>query len=141
MKTTQSGWNASELADQTAKQVPAYCNKPTERLVRYYTSIGILDKPSRTDADKRRAVYGTRQLNQLFVALLASWAGKSVDEIKVITGQEDWLLQSVINDTLAHPKCAGTLKDIALLAHNKALSSVAFDVMCGKKANKKGGSK
>lgn len=149
MKPTQSGWNASELADQTAKQVPAYCNKPTERLVRYYTSIGILDKPSRTDADKRRAVYGTRQLNQLFVALLASWAGKSVDEIKVITGKEDWLLQMVVNDTLAHPKCTDSLEDIALLAHNKALSSMAFDVMCskkeifpwGSKSKKKGGSK
>ena len=75
MKTTQSGWNASELADQTAKQVPAYCNKPTERLVRYYTSIRILDKPSRTDADKRRAVYGERQMYQLLLAVVFNYAG------------------------------------------------------------------
>jgi hypothetical protein len=75
MKTTESGWNASELADHTAKQVPAYCNKPTERLVRYYTSIGILDKPSRTDADKRRAVYGARQAYQLILAMIFNYAG------------------------------------------------------------------
>lgn len=147
MKPTQSGWTASELADQTAKQVPAYCNKPTERLVRYYTSIGILDKPARTDADKRRAVYGTRQLNQLFVALMASWAGKSIDQIKVITGKDDWLLQSIVNDALAHPTNVDNHKDIALLAHHKALQSMAYDVMCSKKAifpwasKKKGGSK
>lgn len=146
MKPTNSGWTASELADQTAKQVPAYCNKPTERLVRYYTSQQILDKPARIDADKRRAIYGQRQLNQLSVALMASWAGKSIDQIKIITSKDDWLLQSIVDDALAHPKCADSLKDIALLAHNKALSSMAFDVMCSKKAifpwaSKKGGSK
>jgi hypothetical protein len=75
MKPTQSGWTASELADQTAKQLPAYCNKPTERLVRYYTSEGILDKPARTDADKRRAIYGQRQILQLSLAMIFNYAG------------------------------------------------------------------
>jgi hypothetical protein len=80
MKTTQSGWNASELADHTAKQLPAYCDKPTERLVRYYTSIGILDKPTRTDADKRRAVYGARQFLQLSLAMIFNYAGPGAIE-------------------------------------------------------------
>ena len=75
MKQTNSGWTASELADQTAKQVPAYCNKPTERLVRYYTSLGILDKPARIDADKRRSIYGERQLHQLLLAVVFNYAG------------------------------------------------------------------
>jgi hypothetical protein len=80
MKPTQSGWTASELADQTAKQLPAYCDKPTERLVRYYTSVGILDKPSRTDNDKRRAIYGERQLYQLLLAMVFNYAGPGAVE-------------------------------------------------------------
>jgi hypothetical protein len=80
MKPTKSGWTASELADHTAKQLPAYCDKPTERLVRYYTSIGILDKPSRSDADKRRAIYGERQFLQLALATVFNYAGPGAVE-------------------------------------------------------------
>lgn len=128
MKTTQSGWNASELADQTAKQVPAYCNKPTERLVRYYTSIRILDKPSRTDADKRRAVYGERQQNQLICALLASWAGLTITELLILSGKQDWLLQSIVNDAVKHP-IDTSHNDPKLLAHQKALRAKGFELM------------
>ena len=81
MKHNQPGkWTASELADHAAKQVPAYCNKPTERLVRYYTTRQILDKPTRTDADKRRAVYGERQLYQLLLAIVFNYAGPGAIE-------------------------------------------------------------
>jgi len=75
-----SGWTASELAAHTAKQIPAYLPKPTERLVRYYTSIGILDKPSRSDADKRRAIYGERQFLQLALSLVFNFAGPGAVE-------------------------------------------------------------
>jgi hypothetical protein len=80
MNTNPSVWTASELADHTAKQLPAYCDKPTERLVRYYTSIGILDKPSRSDADKRRAMYGERQFLQLALAMVFNFAGPGAVE-------------------------------------------------------------
>lgn len=81
MKHNQPGkWTASELADHAAKQVPAYLDKPTERLVRYYTTRNILDKPTRTDADKRRAVYGDRQLYQLLLALVFNYAGPGAIE-------------------------------------------------------------
>lgn len=80
MNTNHNGWTASELADHTAKQIPAYLPKPTERLVRYYTSIGILDKPSRSDADKRRAIYGERQFLQLALAMVFNFAGPGAVE-------------------------------------------------------------
>ena len=103
MKTTQSGWTASELADHTAKKIPAYLPKPTERLVRYYTSIGILDKPSRSDADKRRAIYGERQFLQLALSLVFNFAGPGAVEAH----KRGWFklpkaLEPNLNDAMAH---------------------------------------
>lgn len=131
MKPTQRGWNATELADQTAKQLPAFCKKPTERLVRYYTTVGILDKPARIDADKRRAIYGERQLNQLRVALVASWCGKSVGQIKAMTNIKDDSLKSIAGYCI-EPFDESVLKDITVLARFKSLVTGALQKGCAK---------
>lgn len=123
MKHNQPGkWTASELADHAAKQLPAYCDKPTERLVRYYTTRQILDKPTRTDADKRRAVYGERQLYQLLLAVVFNYAGPGA--------------------VMAHARgyFGGSLKDL----YDRAIQpgGIAYEAAVKAKAAKsKGGSK
>lgn len=85
MSNIQPGWTASELADLVNQQKHG-CIRASERLVRYYTSQRLLDRPARSDNDARRAIYGERQLAQLKLAMALSHRGISLDKIRAIAG-------------------------------------------------------
>jgi len=85
MSNIQPGWTASELADLVNKQTHG-CIRASERLVRYYTSQRLLDRPARTDKDARRAIYGERQLAQLKLVMALSHRGIGLDRIRAIAG-------------------------------------------------------
>jgi hypothetical protein len=64
-------WSLEELSDQVSRAlgalglVPAngqVAEVPNARTIRYYTTIGLLDRPG---SDGRHATYGTRHLEQL----------------------------------------------------------------------------
>ncbi|CAB4138906.1 MerR-type HTH domain containing protein [uncultured Caudovirales phage] len=85
MSNIQPGWTASELADLVNKQTHG-CIRASERLVRFYTTRRLLDRPARTDKDARRAIYGERQLAQLKLAMALSHRGIPLDNVRAITG-------------------------------------------------------
>jgi DNA-binding transcriptional MerR regulator len=85
MSNINTGWTASELADLVNQQTHG-CIRASERLVRYYTSQRLLDRPARTDNDGRRAIYGEHQLVQLKLALALSQRGIGLAKIKLFTG-------------------------------------------------------
>lgn len=84
MSNINTGWTASELADLVNKQTHGFI-RASERLVRYYTSQRLLDRPARTDKDGRRAIYGERQLAQLKLVMALSHRGIGLDKIKPIS--------------------------------------------------------
>ena len=85
MSNIKPGWTASELADLVNQQTHG-CIRASERLVRYYTTQRLLDRPARTDNDGRRAIYGERQLAQLKLAMALSHRGIGLDKIRAIAG-------------------------------------------------------
>ena len=85
MSNIDTGWTASELADLVNQQTHG-CIRASERLVRYYTTQRLLDRPARTDNDGRRAIYGERQLAQLKLAMALSHRGIGLDKIRAIAG-------------------------------------------------------
>ncbi len=85
MNNINTGWMASELAHLVNQQAHG-CIRASERLVRYYTTVGILDRPTRTDKDARRAIYGERQLAQLKLAMALSHRGIGLDKIRAVSG-------------------------------------------------------
>lgn len=78
-----TGWTASELADLVNQQTHG-CIRASERLVRFYTSKRLLDRPTRSDNDGRRAIYGDRQLAQLKLAMALSHRGIGLDKVCAI---------------------------------------------------------
>jgi DNA-binding transcriptional MerR regulator len=85
MSNIQPGWTASELADLVNQQTHG-CIRASERLVRYYTSQRLLDRPARSDNDGRRAIYGERQLAQLKLSMALSHRGIGLDKVRAIAG-------------------------------------------------------
>ena len=111
MSNINNGWTASELADLVNKQAHG-CIRASERLVRYYTTIRLLDRPARTDKDARRAIYGERQLAQLKLAMALSHRGIGLDRIRAITGN-GFAGTSVLNHI--HSMVVGQDKQLAEL--------------------------
>ena len=85
MSNINTGWTASELADLVNQQAHG-CIRASERLVRFYTTKRLLDRPTRSDNDGRRAIYGARQLAQLQLAMALSHRGINLDNVRAITG-------------------------------------------------------
>lgn len=111
MSNINTGWTASELADLVNQQTHG-CIRASERLVRYYTSQRLLDRPTRSDNDGRRAIYGERQLAQLKLAMALSHRGIGLDKIRAIAGN-GFAGTSVLNHI--HSMVVGQDKQLAEL--------------------------
>lgn len=83
---------------------------PNERLIRWYTTIGLLDPPLARRG--RVALYGRRHLLQLVAVKRLQAEGRSIAEIQVaLAGATDGQLESVaaVDDTLlAGPRATAT---------------------------------
>ncbi|MFD0898833.1 MerR family transcriptional regulator [Actinomadura sediminis] len=83
-------WTIGELADRAAAALAAgdsppangrVRDLPNERLIRWYTTIGLLDPP--LGRRGRTALYGRRHLLQLVAVKRRQAAGRSIAEIQV----------------------------------------------------------
>ncbi|MBE1532916.1 helix-turn-helix domain-containing protein [Actinomadura algeriensis] len=83
-------WTIGELADHAATTLAAHDSPqangrvrdlPNERLIRWYTTIGLLDPP--LGRRGRTALYGRRHLLQLVAVKRRQAAGRSIAEIQV----------------------------------------------------------
>ncbi|PRX62542.1 MerR-like DNA binding protein [Nonomuraea fuscirosea] len=102
-------WTIGELAEHAARALrdgaPPPANGrvrdvPGERLIRWYTTIGLVDPPLTRRG--RIARYGRRHLLQLVAVKRLQAAGRSIAEIQTaLAGATDRMLESAAN--LAHP--------------------------------------
>lgn len=99
----EAGWTIDELAQQAA-EVLAGCGvrapngrvtkSPDRRVIRWYATIGLLDRPLRTGG--RTARYGSRHLLQLVAVKRRQAQGRSLAEIQgELTGATDTTLRKV----------------------------------------------
>lgn len=96
-------WTISELAEHAAAALAAdgvprvngrVRDLPNERLIRWYTSIGLLDPP--VGRRGRTALYGPRHLLQLLAVKRRQALGRSIAEIQVeLAGVPDSLLRRI----------------------------------------------
>ncbi|MEV5569641.1 MerR family transcriptional regulator [Spirillospora sp. NPDC052269] len=96
-------WTISELAEHAAAALAAdgvpqangrVRDLPNERLIRWYTSIGLLDPP--LGRRGRTALYGPRHLLQLLAVKRRQALGRSIAEIQVeLAGAPDSLLRGI----------------------------------------------
>ncbi|WP_235834147.1 MerR family transcriptional regulator [Actinomadura logoneensis] len=94
-------WTISELAEHAAASLAAegvpqvngrVRDLPNERLIRWYTSIGLLDPP--LGRRGRTALYGPRHLLQLLAVKRRQALGRSIAEIQVeLAGAPDSVLR------------------------------------------------
>ncbi|MFC5187024.1 MerR family transcriptional regulator [Actinomadura harenae] len=99
-------WTISELAEHAAAALAAdgvprvngrVRDLPNERLIRWYTSIGLLDPP--LGRRGRTALYGPRHLLQLLAVKRRQALGRSIAEIQVeLAGAPDSLLRDIAAD-------------------------------------------
>ncbi|MBC6463602.1 MerR family transcriptional regulator, partial [Actinomadura sp. HBU206391] len=98
----ESTWTITELAAAAAAALggePAQVNgrvrdMPNERLIRWYTTIGLVDPPSARRG--RIALYGQRHLLQLVAVKRRQAAGRTIAQIQMeLTGATDDTLQSI----------------------------------------------
>jgi hypothetical protein len=90
-----AAWTLSELVEQASaalERVPAPDNGqvravPDERNLRYYTTLGLLDRPAAMRG--RTALYGKRHLAQVVAIKRLQTAGKSLAEIQAILATID----------------------------------------------------
>src|SRR5678815_1819395 len=95
MGTVDETWTLSELVEQTATRLaalPAPKNGqvravPDERTIRYYATIGLLERPAAMRG--RTALYGKRHLAQVVAIKRMQTAGKSLAEIQAILATID----------------------------------------------------
>jgi len=88
-------WTLSELVEQASTalaRVPAPDNGqvravPDERSLRYYTTLGLLERPAAMRG--RTALYGKRHLAQVVAIKRMQTAGKSLAEIQAILATID----------------------------------------------------
>ncbi|MCK6523763.1 MerR family transcriptional regulator [Myxococcota bacterium] len=72
---------------------------PDARTLRYYQSLGLMDKPSRYDG--RQAIYGRRHLLQAVCVKLLQRAGRSLQQAQAaLAGATDEALESAVIDGL-----------------------------------------
>ncbi|MEV5890903.1 helix-turn-helix domain-containing protein, partial [Nonomuraea fuscirosea] len=112
-------WTIGELAEHAARALrdgaPPPANGrvrdvPGERLIRWYTTIGLVDPPLTRRG--RTARYGRRHLLQLVAVKRLQAAGRSIAEIQTaLAGATDRMLESAAH--LEHPPApkAATLRD------------------------------
>jgi len=100
----------AEVATQLARNYEAADNGqvraiPDERSVRYYTSIGLLDRPAAMRG--RTALYGRRHLAQLVAIKRLQAVGKSLAELQqTMATLDDATLSRVSGVVLPKPKRA-----------------------------------
>ena len=72
---------------------------PDARTLRYYQTLGLMDKPSRYDG--RQAIYGRRHLLQAVCVKLLQRAGRSLQQAQVaLAGATDLALEAAVIDGL-----------------------------------------
>ncbi|WP_326821314.1 helix-turn-helix domain-containing protein [Streptosporangium sp. NBC_01756] len=94
-------WTIGELAERasaalapTAQLNGRVTDVPTERVIRWYSTIGLLDPPSARRG--RVAVYGRRHLLQLIAVKRRQADGRTIAEIQAeLAGAGDQLLESI----------------------------------------------
>lgn len=75
---------------------------PTPRLIRYYTTLGLLDRPAGFQG--RTALYGPRHLLQVLAVKRLQLDGKTLDEIQpLLLGRTDEGLAALLGLTLPLP--------------------------------------
>ena len=108
-------WTIRELAERAADALRAHAQPlngrvrdvPGERLIRWYTTIGLVDPPLTRRG--RIAQYGRRHLLQLVAIKRLQAAGRSIAEIQtVLTGATDTTLERT-----AHPEGPSLAEEIA----------------------------
>src|SRR5678815_5529169 len=90
MGTVDETWTLSELVEQTATRLaalPAPKNGqvravPDDRTIRYYATIGLLDRPAAMRG--RTALYGARHLAQVVAIKRMQSAGHSLADIQAM---------------------------------------------------------
>ena len=111
-------WTLSELVEQASaalERVPAPDNGqvravPDERNLRYYTTLGLIDRPAAMRG--RTALYGKRHLAQVVAIKRMQTAGKSLSEIQSILATIDNATLSRMSG-VALPAGAGAKKKAA----------------------------
>src|ERR1700754_2609112 len=97
----ESTWTITELAAAAAAVLGGEAvqgdgrvrDMPNERLIRWYTTIGLVDPPARRG---RVALYGRRHLLQLVAVKRRPAAGRTLAQIQVeLTGATDDILRSI----------------------------------------------
>ncbi|GAA3509299.1 DNA-binding transcriptional MerR regulator [Streptosporangium album] len=94
-------WTIGELAERasaalapTAQLNGRVRDMPTERLIRWYSTIGLLDPPSARRG--RVALYGRRHLLQLIAVKRRQADGRTIAEIQAeLAGAGDQILESI----------------------------------------------
>ncbi|MDP9861739.1 MULTISPECIES: MerR family transcriptional regulator [Streptosporangium] len=94
-------WTIGELAERasaaltpTAQLNGRVRDVPNERLIRWYSTIGLLDPPSARRG--RVAMYGRRHLLQLIAVKRRQAEGRTIAEIQAeLTGATDQVLESI----------------------------------------------
>ena len=82
-----------EVADERVTLVP------DKRVVRYYQSSGIVDRPARYEG--RSAIYGTRHLLQVVCVKLLQARGLSLAQVqRALAGATDARLEEAVSDAL-----------------------------------------
>jgi DNA-binding transcriptional MerR regulator len=98
----ESTWTITELAERAGAALadePVRVNgrvreTPNERLIRWYTTIGLVDPPSGRRG--RTALYGPRHLLQLVAVKRRQAAGRAIAEIQAeLTGATDATLRDI----------------------------------------------
>jgi DNA-binding transcriptional MerR regulator len=101
-------WTISELAEQAADLLGSqpslggrFRDVPNERLIRWYTTIGLLDPPLARRG--RIALYGPRHLLQLVATKRRQADGRSIADIQAeLTGATDETLSVIAGIPVPH---------------------------------------
>lgn len=100
---------AAALADDAGPDNRRIRAVPDERAIRYYTTLGLLDRPNLTG---RTAFYGPRHLAQLIAIKRAQAAGQSLAEIqRDLPTLDDATLAARSGVALAPPSRPGHRRD------------------------------
>ncbi|MFC6932191.1 MerR family transcriptional regulator [Actinomadura yumaensis] len=105
-------WTITELAERAAEALAAdgsvrhngrVRDLPNERLIRWYTTIGLVDPP--LGRRGRTALYGHRHLLQLLAVKRRQSAGRTIAQIQAeLAGATDATLEHIAATPPARPK-------------------------------------
>lgn len=122
----ETGWTIDELAQQAAETLAA-CGVqapngrvtalPDRRVIRWYATLGLLDRPLRTGG--RTARYGSRHLLQLVAVKRRQAQGRSLAEIQAeLTGATDATLREAAGLPAPGALATNAPAALAALAHS-----------------------